>query len=290
MPSLVVPPGAKTPRLAPLEAEIERYGLADHIAELDEQGLCIVPFAKLQVGSDFVERAREALLRVARGRLGGRFEGIDAPARDVNANAENKGQFILSHLLHEGDLFEEIYVNPIRKTVMRHLLGDVHRMSTSNGWVKVKTPAAHDGPLTTPLHADTVAPTPWPVSEPHVANMNWILTDYTREDGAFAYVPGSHRRGAQPGPEAVEEAVAVRAPAGSLFFFHGATWHGSFRKETDGLRLSIHGLCCRPYYLPQQDYHGSVSPEIFERNADPEYLKMLVGEDDPWLRKTPHVL
>src|SRR5258708_30641509 len=219
MPSLVVPPGAKTQRLAPLEAEIERYGLADHIAELDEQGLCIVPFAKLQVGSDFVERGREALLRVARDRLGGRFEGIDAPARDVDANAENKGQFILSHLLHEGVFFEEIYVNPIRKTFMRHLLGDVHRMSTSNGWVKMKTPAAHEGPLTTALHADTVAPTPCPFSEPHVANMNWILPRYTKDTGALAYVPGSHRRGGQPGPEAVEEAVPVQAPAGSLFFF-----------------------------------------------------------------------
>src|SRR5258708_13534233 len=232
MPSLVVPPGAKTQRLAPLEAEIERYGLADHIAELDEQGLCIVPFAKLQVGSDFVERAREALLRVARDRLGGRFEGIDAPTRDVDANAENKGQFILSHLLHEGALFEEVYANPIRKTFMRHLLGDVHRMSTSNGWVKMKTPVAHEGPLTTALHADTVAPTPWPVSEPHVANMNWILTDYTKEDGAFAYVPGSHRRGEQPGPQALEEAVPVPAPTRPPVFFPRPPWPAPLRQST----------------------------------------------------------
>src|SRR5258708_33664881 len=39
--------------------------------------------------------------------------------------------------------------------------------------------------------------------------------------------------------DALPISVPVQAPTGSLFFFHGATWHGSFRKETDGLRLSI---------------------------------------------------
>ena len=289
MPSLKVPPGTARPSFAPLEEEIERYGLKEHIAELDELGLCIIPFAKLQVGADFVARARKALLGVAQRRLGVDFETVDDPVQAVGMKRGNNGQYILSHLLHEGGIFQDIYVNPIRRTIMRHLLGDVHRMSTCNGWVKVKTPEAHKGPLTTALHADTVGPTPWPLAEPHVANMNWILTDYAREHGAFAYVPGSHRQGAQPGPDEVEAAVPVEAPAGSLFFFHGATWHGSFPKKTEGLRLSIHGLCCRPYYLPQQDFHGLVAPEIFEGSTDPEYLKMLVGEDDPWLRKNPHV-
>ena len=115
--------------------------------------------------------------------------------------------------------------------------------------------------------------------------MNWLLTDYRREDGAFCYVPEGHRRGEPPrSAEAAGSAVPVEAPAGSLVVFHGATWHGAFRKETLGLRLSIHGLHCRPHYIPQQDCRGNVAPETYARSGDPDYLRMLTRADDPWLQ------
>ena len=53
-------------------------------------------------------------------------------------------------------------------------------MSSSNGWIKWRTPDAHEGAFTTPLHADTGAPTPWLARTPHVANMNWLLTDHVK--------------------------------------------------------------------------------------------------------------
>lgn len=287
-PRQILPLGTKQRNFPPLEEEIERYDLREHIAELDDQGLCVIPFSKLQVAPDFVERARAALLALAERRTGARFDLEKGRMGPLNDKAEQVGQFFLTHLLHEGAIFEEIFVNPIRRTMMRHLLGDAHRASTCNGWVKFRTPSSHEGPFTTALHADTSVPPPWSVRTPHVSNMNWILTPYTKEDGAFAYVPESHKLGTTPkSPGAQERAVPVEAPAGSLFFFHGATWHGAFRKETDGLRLSIHGMCCRPYYMPQQDYRGRLAPEVFARSRDPEYLRMLTRDDDPWLEASP---
>jgi len=283
-----LPRETKVPSFAPLEADIERYGLADYLAELDDQGLCIIPLSRLQVGDDFVARATAALLGVAEKRTGARFDVNGSWSQPLDRKSERLATLMLTHLLHEDPVFEEIYVNPIRKTVMRHLLGDVHRMSTSNGWIKARTPDEHQGELTTGMHVDTTAPTPWPLRAPHVSNMNWILTDYDKENGAFAYVPESHLRGTPPTfPEAMNRAVPVEAPAGSLFFFHGATWHGAFRKQTEGLRMSIHGLCCQPHYIPQQDYRGHVDPAVFSRSRDPEYLRTLVREDDPWLKVSP---
>lgn len=280
-----LPQNTLAPAFSRLDEDIERYELADHLAELDDQGLCIIPFSKLQVGPDFLTRTRDALLAVAERRTGAKFDVERGRSGALDAKAEGLGQLMLTHLLHEGPVFEEIYVNPIRKTVMRHLLGDVHRMSTSNGWIKFKTPDPLQGNFTTGMHVDTTAPTPWPLHTPHVSNMNWILTDYTKANGAFAYVPGSHKRGDFPQfPEAMDTAVPVVAPAGSLFFFHGATWHGAFRKHTDGLRLSIHGLCCQPHYMPQHDYRGRLAPEAFARSADRDYLRMLTREDDPWMQ------
>ena len=273
---------------APLEEEIERYGLADEIRALDETGLCVVAPAKTRVSPDFVERATTRLLAVAERRTGARFDVHKGKTGRVDDRGEEIGHFTVGHLLFEGDVFEEIYVNPVRKTVMRYLLGDKHRLSSGKGWIKFKTPSTHQGRFTTPLHGDTAAPKPWPTATPHVTNSNWILTDYTRENGALCYVPGSHRLGRPPGPgEGHEDAIPVEAPAGSILIFNGCTWHGAVPKETEGLRLSIHGFFCRSYYLPQEDYRGRVPAEMFERSRDPDYLRMLMREDEFDMRPPP---
>lgn len=286
----------RTLELPDLDAELERLSLKEHVRELDEVGLSIIPPERTGFGEDFVAPGRRALLAVAERRSGARFDLATGCLDELDGRPGQVGQFLLTHLIYVGQeggaeagrVFEEIAVNPVKKAIFRYLLGDVHRMSTSNGWVKFQTPDTHEGPFTTPLHADTGAPTPWPVRTPHVSNMNWLLTDYRREDGAFCYVPESHRRGTQPTfPEAAQKAVPVEAPAGSLVVFHGATWHGSFRKETPGLRLSIHGLHCRPHYIPQHDYRGNIAAETYARSTDPDYLRMLAREDDPWLQAQP---
>ena len=285
-----------TPDLPSLDAEIERFELIDYIRELNDQGLCVVPPERTGFGPDFAERGRQALLAVASKRTGARFDLAEGCLDELDGRAGQIGQFLLTHLIYvgqedgadAGQVFEEIEVNPVKKTFFRHLLGDVHRMSTSNGWIKFKTPDSHQGDFTTPLHADTGAPTPWPVKTPHVSNMNWLLTDYTREDGAFCYVPESHRKGVPvQSADACDKAVPVEAAAGSLVIFHGATWHGAFRKQTQGLRLSIHGLHCRPHYIPQHDYRGNLAAATFARSTDPDYLRMLAREDDPWLQSHP---
>ena len=83
--------------------------------------------------------------------------------------------------------------------------------------------------------------------------------------------------------EALRSAVAVEAPAGSLVMFSGCLWHGAFRKQTPGLRVSMHGLHCAHYYLPQQDYKGRIPAAFYESSDDPDYLRMLMREDEPWL-------
>ena len=78
--------------------------------------------------------------------------------------------------------------------------------------------------------------------------------------------------------------VKLIAPAGSLIIFNGCTWHGAFPKVTEGLRLSLHAFYVQPYYLPMHDYRRQVTPEMYARSRDPDYLRMLVREDDPFLQ------
>ncbi len=86
----------------------------------------------------------------------------------------------------------------------------------------------------------------------------WCLTlsiaigfsrDYTKENGAFCIVPGSHKLCRHPKPgEGVEDAIPVEAPAGSAIVFHGNVWHGAFPRLTPGIRLSVNTYYCGPAF------------------------------------------
>ena len=55
-------------------SDIEKYDLAQHIRDLDEIGLTIVPPAKLGLTIDYFEQLRDAILRVASERTGVMFD------------------------------------------------------------------------------------------------------------------------------------------------------------------------------------------------------------------------
>ena len=63
-----------------------------------------------------------------------------------------------------------------------------------------------------------------------------MLTPCTKDNGALAVVPGSHRLARQPMPgEGIDQAVPVEAEVGSLILWHGGTWHGAFRRAAQYL-------------------------------------------------------
>ena len=113
------------------------------------------------------------------------------------------------------------------------------------------------------------------------ANVTWTLTDYTKEDGALAWVPGSHKKGSHPlQPMATQAAIAAECPRGSAIIFHGATWHGAFPKQTGGLRL-----CAVSYYrhhsvLPQENLTVTMENQPWSDCDDPQRLRELIGFDD----------
>ena len=136
-------------------------------------------------------------------------------------------------------------------------------------------------------------PAPFP-SWAMVANCNYALTDYTMESGALAIVPGSHALARHPvGREknlhgdVNRNAVPIEVAAGTAIIWHGNTWHGSYARSVPGVRINLSMYFCRQFLTPQEDYRGTVTPELLARHDD--RFATLMGQHvyQPWRAEGP---
>ena len=246
---------------------IKALGLSDAVAELDERGYVVIE-PKRVATPEFIERIRNAVLAVAERRTGVRHS-LDANGDSGHCKTEPQqpGQYLLYYMLFEDPVFEEWLMNPTLQALTTYLMRDQGRLSSLSAFVKSK-----DGTYgeSLGLHADAPAGTTGALAAEHddVCNGALVLTPYTRENGAIAMVPGSHRFNRQPKEgEGVAEAVPVEAPVGSLIFWKGNTWHGAFPKLTDGLRLNVTSYICHQRLKTQENYQQSVPRAMLERNS-----------------------
>ena len=67
------------------------------------------------------------------------------------------------------------------------------------------------------------------IAPPVTVTAVWMLTDFTRQNGATELVPGTHLSGAYPNVKAQEdyEIIQPEARAGTLMLFDGRLWHGN---------------------------------------------------------------
>jgi ectoine hydroxylase-related dioxygenase (phytanoyl-CoA dioxygenase family) len=125
------------------------------------------------------------------------------------------------------------------------------------------------------LHRDDAV---YPLPEPHppvVVNTMWPLDEFTEENGATRYVPGSHRwePGRQPGPGDPVQTAAM-AP-GSAMFYLGSLWHGGGANRTGQPRLGVILEYVAAWLRPQEN-HCLAVPRGIVRDL-PERLQELLG-------------
>jgi len=125
------------------------------------------------------------------------------------------------------------------------------------------------------LHRDDAI---YPVPEPHpplVVNTMWPLDEFTAENGATRFIPGSHRwePGRQPGPADPVE-TAVMSP-GSALFYLGSLWHGGGANQTSRPRLGVILEYAAGWLRPQENHCLAVPRDVVR--ALPERLQELLG-------------
>ncbi|HEX9889886.1 MAG TPA: phytanoyl-CoA dioxygenase family protein [Nitriliruptorales bacterium] len=266
-------------------------GLASHVAEIDAFGFTVIP-PELAAPDGLADRLLERLLEISAQRNGGIVPDVETGS--THGELLNAGGQHMFFLLQEGRVFEEALMNPVALAFSDYLVGQDAIFSSMTSMVK--------GPGKLPLRMHSDQPI-HPIDRALVCNASYLLTDYSRENGALCFVPGSHRAQRQPiaaenwlvdgGPviDAVEKVkrgedvaitvppnvVPVEAPAGSMVVWHGNTWHGAFNRTTPGLRVNLIMYFSSPALLPQEPYRERLPQEVLDRND--ETFARLMGRD-----------
>jgi hypothetical protein len=270
-------PGSEARELAD---EIDALGLDREVFELATFGITLVPAER----TGAAELCAQALARAAE--LIEQRTGTP-PDFETGATHTDVCTPSLYHFLHEDDVFQDLLLHPMALALATSLVG--RRCVVGGTELFMKGPASRESGneiglasrtegLQLGLHSDNVTiPEPFPI-QAHSCNVTWLLSDYTRQAGALAFVPGSHRLCRQPrGNEGAGDAVAMEAPAGSLVVWHGNTWHGSYPRTVAGLRTGLAFVMAREYMRPHEPIGRDVDDStVAER---PPRFATLVGRD-----------
>ena len=241
--------------VAPLYRELAELDLLSNITELEAFGFTVIPPEK--VGPpEFCEEVKAALERTMLRRY-----GEDGLASERWSNVNDIQRF----MLWEDPIFEKLTYNPAGLGLAQWLLGTDCVLSLCAAWVK------GPGEVRTGIHGDYLDPALQAQPEQvNNCNMHMALTDYTEDDGAISFVPGSHKWRRQVTPDDArywqDRAVPVHAPKGSMVIWGNHTWHGSYPKKTSGLRMTLQCEYMRRRRQPEEAYRETVTQEALDRN------------------------
>jgi ectoine hydroxylase-related dioxygenase (phytanoyl-CoA dioxygenase family) len=253
-----------------LMGDIKKYDLAEHIVELEAYGMTVVPPEKMQSSEGFIERLRNAIVRVCEERNGLEIGDPRTAKPALDKTGRNSWD-----LLEEDEVFVEAAINPVNLTLVRWLLGQSAVFSGQTWIIK------GEGAPGLGLHSDSHGIPPGAGQIAHMANASWICTDYEGSaDGPTVFVPGSHKfgRATLPHESNLENTpfkfVPLIAKAGSLAIWNGATWHASEARTNPGLRVTLVQNYMRSYMRVQHNYEDT-SSQLLEKYPE---LDRVIGK------------
>jgi len=271
-------------------ADIKRLGLVDFARELDVNGYVAIPREVTGMTVEFIDRVRDRVLDLIAEHSGVR--------PDVATGETHRNVFYpsLYYFLFDDPIFEKLLMNETALAMASYLVGEDCIVSACTVFMKGPAdPPKTGSKLQLGLHADNAGwqmPQPYPHPAQTVGvNVTWLLTDYTEDDGATVFVPGSHFLRRLPnGFEGEERMVPLEASRGTLVVWGSNTWHGSLPRRKPGLRLGLAYALTRPFLAPQEPFQLDVTEEILARN--PPRFGVLMGQTYPtgWRAEGPEVM
>jgi ectoine hydroxylase-related dioxygenase (phytanoyl-CoA dioxygenase family) len=165
-------------------------------------------------------------------------------------------------------MFDQAAIDPLLLGVLDQVLGH-YQLSAPVGI------CIGPGEKAQILHRDDSI---YPVPEPHpplVVNTMWPLDEFTIENGATRFIPGSHHWEPDRRPTASDPIETAVMSPGSVMFYLGSLWHGGGANQTGAPRLGVILEYCSGW-LRQQENHCLAVPRDTVREL-PERLQELLG-------------
>lgn len=103
----------------------------------------------------------------------------------------------------------------------------------------------------------------------------WMMEDFTADNGAPLFVPGSQNLATKPNLEQFEQtAEKITGTAGSAIISHGLSWHDTSENNSDRPRVSLLGNYTPQYVHPLENNLFDHQVETI-KNASPRLKKLL---------------
>lgn len=230
--------------------------LPEVMAQLDEQGFCILPGV---LSGEHLRKAQKAF-HAAMEETEQRGIPLTNPMLDPN------GQNLrVNNLPDLGQDFIEMLRHPATWPVVQALLGD--DALVSNFTANVALPGS--GAMR--IHSDQALVVPPPWTQSWAMNMIWCLDDVHEANGATRYLPGSHHyQSFEDVPADAEERLQpFTAPAGSVIAMEGRLWHTSGHNVTKAERRTmLFAYYTRSFIRQQVNWEAALSAETKSRLDD----------------------
>lgn len=125
----------------------------------------------------------------------------------------------------------------------------------------------------------------WSAEHMQMAQALVLLDDFTADNGATLFLPGSHQVASKPSDEAFElGARKALGAAGSVYLFDSRIWHAAGVNRTRAARRCLTLTFTRSYFKPQFDYCRALGDTFCL--AQPPSVQQLLG----WFARTPSSL
>ena len=109
-----------------------------------------------------------------------------------------------------------------------------------------------------------------------VANVIWMLDDFTEKNGATRVVPGSHKyRSFTEDGKIYEDEILITGKKGSALIFNANLWHGGGGNYDGTSRWALALGYARWFIKPAFDFMQNTSIEVFNQLTDSQ--KELIG-------------
>ena len=189
-------PWKEEPRVNKAFKRIAALGLEKHLLDLEVYGLTVITPAQINAAlgledGEMLDRMLSAIMRIASEdsgvehdqKRGTHSEGV------ATTPGTSPTQYLLYSYLTRDPVFELMIQHPLTLPLIEYYLGQDCNLSSLTSFIKW---AGHRNEgQGMGMHIDSQGATknaePTPSTQaPHVFNTNWILTDYTQENGCFA--------------------------------------------------------------------------------------------------------